>query len=57
MGLHIRVGTEDTVWRYPFGDEKLKSNVQAFQTAKTICELLGREIADAEDQRQLFGIR
>ena len=57
MGLHIRVGTEDTVWRYPFGDEKLKSNLQAFQTTKTICELLGREIANAEETRQLFAIK
>ena len=57
MGLHFRVGTEDTVWRYPHRNEKLKSNLQAFQTAKAICELLGREIATADDQRKILGIR
>jgi len=57
MGLHFRVGTEDTVWRYPHRNEKLKSNLQAFQTAKAICELLGREIATADDQRKILGIK
>ena len=57
MGLHFRVGTEDTVWRYPHRNEKLKSNLQAFLTAKAICELLGREIATADDQRKILGIK
>lgn len=57
MGLHFRVGTEDTVWRYPHRNEKLQSNLQAFLTAKEICELLGREIATADDQRKILGIK
>ena len=57
MGLHIRVGTEDTIWRYPHRDEKVKSNLQAFQTAKALCDLLGREIASAEEHRRAIGVK
>ena len=57
MGLHLRVGTEDTVWRYPHKDEKVQSNVQVFQMAKSICELLGRKVATAEEYRELIGAK
>ncbi len=58
MGFdQVRVGTEDTVWRYPHRDDKIESNVQVFKTAKTICESLGREIATADDYRRLLGIK
>ena len=56
MGLHFRVGTEDTIWCYPHRDQKLKSNLQAFKSAKAICELLGREIATADEYRQMIGM-
>jgi len=57
MGLHVRVGTEDTVWRYPHRDEKVQSNLQAFQSAKTLCELLGRDIATADEYRRIIGLK
>jgi 3-keto-5-aminohexanoate cleavage enzyme len=57
MGLHVRVGTEDTIWLYPHRDEKIKSNLEAFQTAKALCELLGREIASAEEHRRAIGVK
>lgn len=57
MGLHLRVGTEDTLWRYPHRDEKLESNLQAFQSAKALCEILGRDIATADEYRRLVGIK
>lgn len=56
LGLHIRVGTEDTVWRFPHRDEKVTSNLQAFLDAKQICESLGREVATAEETRKILGI-
>jgi len=56
MGLHVRVGTEDTVWRYPHRDEKLNSNLQAFQQIKILCESLGREIATADEYRRIIDI-
>jgi len=57
MGLHLRVGTEDTVWRYPHRDEKLESNLQAFQSAKALCGLLGRQIATADEYRRIVGLK
>ncbi len=56
MGLHVRVGMEDTIWLYPDRDDKLESNVQAFRVAKAFCELLGREIATAEETRTILGM-
>jgi len=40
-GLHIRVGMEDTVWRWPHRPEKLESNLQAFQSARTSSNFSG----------------
>lgn len=57
LGLDVRVGTEDTVWRLPHKNEKWESNVQAFLHAKALCELLGREIADAKETREMIGIK
>jgi 3-keto-5-aminohexanoate cleavage enzyme len=57
MGLHVRVGTEDTVWRYPHRDEKLQNSLQAFQSVKGICQILGREIASADEYRKIIGLK
>ena len=56
MGLHIRVGMEDTVWRWPHKDEKLTSNLQAFEMAKTMAGVLGREVATPAETRQMLGL-
>jgi hypothetical protein len=52
----IRVGTEDTIWKYPNSDELLESNLQMFQTAKEIARLHGRRVATAEEYRQILGL-
>ena len=56
MGLHIRVGTEDTPWKYPNSDVKLTSNLEMFNMAKDIAGLLGRKPATANEYRQLVGL-
>ncbi len=56
MGLHVRVGMEDSIWRYPHRDEKIASNLQVFEQTKTICELLGREVASAAETRDILNI-
>ncbi|MBB5423134.1 hypothetical protein GCT19_23800 [Paraburkholderia sp. CNPSo 3155] len=55
MGLHIRIGTEDTPWKYPNSDERLKDNLEMFNMARDIAGLLGRKPASANDYRQLVG--
>jgi len=55
-GLHIRVGMEDTVWRWPHRQEKLESNLQAFEAARDIVTLLGREVATPAEYREMMGL-
>lgn len=56
MGLHIRVGTEDTYWRSPRSDDVVENNLEMFTTARTIAQLLGREVATADEYRQAIGL-
>jgi 3-keto-5-aminohexanoate cleavage enzyme len=49
MGLHVRVGMEDTVWKWPHSDEMIQRNVDAFLLTKTICESLGRELMSSQE--------
>lgn len=55
MGLHIRVGLEDTPWMFPNSDERLRDNLQMFTMAKDIAALLGRRPATANEYRRLIG--
>ncbi|SAL29461.1 PF05853 family protein [Caballeronia udeis] len=55
MGLHIRIGTEDTPWKYPNSDEHLKDNLEMFNMARDIAGLLGRTPATANEYRALVG--
>jgi len=56
LGLHIRVGMEDTVWRWPHRSDKLESNLQALDQGRQISELLGRKIADFSEYREIVGM-
>lgn len=56
MGLHIRVGVEDTPWKYPNSDERLASNLEMFNMAKQIAALHGRRPATAAEFRRLIGM-
>ncbi len=54
LGLHIRVGTEDTIWKFPNSDELVESNLQLFEMARKIAALHGREPASADEYRNLL---
>jgi 3-keto-5-aminohexanoate cleavage enzyme len=56
LGLHIRVGMEDTVWRWPHRPEKLESNLQAFTAAAALAGVLGRDIASFAEYREIMGL-
>jgi 3-keto-5-aminohexanoate cleavage enzyme len=56
MGLHVRVGTEDTYWRSPLSDDMVESNVEMVERARTMAELLGREVATADEYRAVLGL-
>ena len=57
LGLHIRVGTEDTQYKYPNSDETFKSNIEMFRAAKDIAALHGRRPATANEMRQSLGLK
>jgi 3-keto-5-aminohexanoate cleavage enzyme len=56
LGLHLRVGMEDTVWRWPHRDDKLESNLQALESGKQIAEVLGRDVANFAEYREIVGL-
>lgn len=56
MGLHIRVGVEDTLWKYPNQNVELKTNLEMFTMAKDIAGQLGRTPGDANYYRSLVGL-
>ncbi|HKZ14308.1 MAG TPA: 3-keto-5-aminohexanoate cleavage protein [Solirubrobacterales bacterium] len=50
LGLHIRVGTEDTIWKFPNSDELVESNLQLFEMARDVAALR----ASAGEYRELL---
>lgn len=57
MGHHLRVGMEDTVWRWPHKDDKITSNGECFKQYKELCELLGRKVMTSAEYREFLGLR
>jgi 3-keto-5-aminohexanoate cleavage enzyme len=56
MGLHVRVGMEDTMWPWPHREELLNSNAAHFLRIKQIAELLGREVMTSAEYRAASGM-
>jgi 3-keto-5-aminohexanoate cleavage enzyme len=55
MGLHIRVGMEDTYFLWPHRDDRIQSNLQAFELSKHISEVTGRPVATRSEYRKMIG--
>jgi 3-keto-5-aminohexanoate cleavage enzyme len=56
MGLHIRVGMEDTYWLWPHRSDRIKSNLQSFQLGAQLAEVVGRPVATRAEYRQMIGV-
>jgi uncharacterized protein (DUF849 family) len=56
LGLHVRVGTEDSVWRYPHRDELLQNNVEMVERVRATAESLGRRLATPAEFRDMIGL-
>jgi 3-keto-5-aminohexanoate cleavage enzyme len=56
LGLHVRVGMEDTIYRYPHRDELISSNGETVKETAAIARLLGRRPATADEYRALMRI-
>ncbi|MBS7269695.1 MAG: 3-keto-5-aminohexanoate cleavage protein [Candidatus Freyarchaeota archaeon] len=57
LGLHIRVGKEDTIYRWPHKDDRIQTNADAFKMAATIAENLGRKVATYDQYRKMVGMK
>ncbi|MBI5601904.1 MAG: 3-keto-5-aminohexanoate cleavage protein [Deltaproteobacteria bacterium] len=57
LGHHIRIGMEDTVWRWPHRNEMITHNLETFKAARTMLNLLGRELVTPDEWRELLGMR
>lgn len=56
LGLHVRVGMEDTLWHFPHRDDIIRRNVEHFQQMRQIASLLGRELMTPAEYRQAIGL-
>lgn len=56
LGLHIRVGMEDTIWLWSHSEELAESNVQFLDLAKQLANVLGREVASQTEYREMVGL-
>ena len=56
LGLHVRVGMEDTLWQYPHRDDIIQHNVEHFRQMRQIAALLGRELMTPAEYRRAIGL-
>ena len=56
MGVHVRVGMEDTIYRWPHKDDILDSNARVVADMIGIAKALGRRPATANEYRALVGL-
>lgn len=51
LGCHIRVGMEDTVWKWPHKDDLIDSNAKVFAAMRDIASSLGRRLMTSQEYR------
>jgi 3-keto-5-aminohexanoate cleavage enzyme len=56
LGLHIRIGMEDTYYLWPHRSDIIESNLQKFELARQLSEVVGRPIASQREYRQMVGL-
>jgi 3-keto-5-aminohexanoate cleavage enzyme len=55
VGLHIRIGMEDTYWLWPHRDDRIVSNSQSFELATHLATVVGRPVATQQEYPELIG--
>ncbi|MBT2539027.1 3-keto-5-aminohexanoate cleavage protein [Arthrobacter sp. ISL-69] len=56
MGLHVRIGMEDTYYMWPHRTDRIESNLAVFETMKGIVESLGRTVATPQRAAEIMGL-
>lgn len=57
MGLNIRIGMEDTPWKWPHKEDFITNNAEEFLRYKQLAHILGREVMSADEYRKLLGLK
>jgi 3-keto-5-aminohexanoate cleavage enzyme len=57
LGLDVRVGTEDAVFRFPHSDELVANNREMVERVKQTAEALGRRLATPAEYRERLGLK
>lgn len=57
LGLHVRCGMEDTIFRWPHKDDRIQTNVGVYKSMATIAKELGRDIISPDEYRKLIGLK
>ncbi len=53
----VRIGMEDSVYMYPFSDQKIDSCEQVVQKVANIARELGRDVATPAEARKIMGLK
>ena len=56
LGLDVRVGTEDTAFKFPHRDDLLTSSKESVERAVATAAVLGRKVATPAEARDLLGL-
>lgn len=57
LGMHVRIGMEDSIWIHPHKDDIMSSNKETVESTIRIAHELGREVATADEYRDMVGIK
>jgi 3-keto-5-aminohexanoate cleavage enzyme len=57
LGIHVRIGMEDTAWKWPHKNAMIENNAADFIRFKAIAEALGREVMTPNEYRKLIGVK
>ncbi|WP_255152264.1 3-keto-5-aminohexanoate cleavage protein [Halorarius halobius] len=56
LGCHVRVGTEDSIYKYPHKDDRIENNGKEVERYGQLAKTLGREPATPDEYRELIGL-
>jgi len=57
LGMHVRVGMEDSIWLYPHKEDLISNNREVVESTIRIAHELGGKVATADEYREIIGIK
>lgn len=57
LGVHIRVGMEDTYLKWPHRPDRIESNLEALRLGQQLADVLGRPVATPAEYRSMMGLK